>query len=684
MAALTSLHRLVGELSESGALAQGSGIDGEALHSSAAASQLERQQNTCDDWSRVVFSSKEALSPASLSRIRGCHFGDLEFVVIGVLSGSVEVGDGVSLPCGLYDSTFSGRCHISNHARVSATLALRNVFVGEHASIVGCGKVVCDTDGSGTAFGTGETISLGPENGGRGLTMEAGLTYSAVCRQVFCLPAPAASAASRALGKIRCGFTVVGPHARVFRCDVLRNSYIGPHAQVSSSTLDCCCLVSSQARLVRVSGGAALIGCVLHEGCSATACRADRAFLLETAALGENARVSQSVVAPDSTVAGGECHHSLVGPFVGFHHTSLLIAALWPLGRGNVGYGAMCGSNHTGRVNDQECWLGEGCFLGLGSAVKFPCNLLESPYSLVASGCRVPPLRLSWPFSLLLEAAGCAGLQCKPGWVLYASPYTLERSAAKFASRQKATQHCTGFPIMRPSTAELVRAARDVLLEQQEKQQQPQQAGVVVSEVDSVRALAAYTSFLRRYALHGLCYLVQDAQRREGLAAAIAAAAAAAAAGATCAKAISASGPASSRLPLLQQDLALLEAPSQPQAPPLRSDVPDVLAHQLLTLVREYPLCAAPLQASEPAVQSAETRRLLEALVLLETSYCQSVAESKRRDADRGREVIPDYEEVNGACREAARPGAEGRDAVVETAHRRVLEVQRVLDTYPL
>ena len=61
------------------------------------------------------------------------------------------------------------------------------------------------------------------------------------------------------------------------------------------------------------------------------------------------ARVCQSVLAPDCSVAGGEILHSLVGPFVGLHHQSLLIATLWPLGRGNMGYGAMVRASVTCR-----------------------------------------------------------------------------------------------------------------------------------------------------------------------------------------------------------------------------------------------------------------------------------------------------------------------------------------------
>ena len=60
-------------------------------------------------------------------------------------------------------------------------------------------------------------------------------------------------------------------------------------------------------------------------------------------------KLTHSVLGPDSGVGAGECLHCLVGPFVGFHHQSLLIATIWPLGRGNVGYGANVGSNHTSR-----------------------------------------------------------------------------------------------------------------------------------------------------------------------------------------------------------------------------------------------------------------------------------------------------------------------------------------------
>lgn len=67
-----------------------------------------------------------------------------------------------------------------------------------------------------------------------------------------------------------------------------------------------------------------------------------------------------ALLGPNSGVSEGEISASLVGPFVGFHHQALLIAAMWPAGKGNVGYGANVGSNHTGKAPDQELRPGEG------------------------------------------------------------------------------------------------------------------------------------------------------------------------------------------------------------------------------------------------------------------------------------------------------------------------------------
>jgi bifunctional N-acetylglucosamine-1-phosphate-uridyltransferase/glucosamine-1-phosphate-acetyltransferase GlmU-like protein len=103
-------------------------------------------------------------------------------------------------------------------------------------------------------------------------------------------------------------------------------------------------------------------------------------LLMEHAHAGPKSLVAQSLLGPDVHVSAGEVHASVIGPNTNAHHQSLVIGVLWLLGRGNVGYGANVGSNHTGRLPDQETCSGEGIFWGL--SCEFPVDLSYSPYSI--------------------------------------------------------------------------------------------------------------------------------------------------------------------------------------------------------------------------------------------------------------------------------------------------------------
>jgi hypothetical protein len=154
--------------------------------------------------------------------------------------------------------------------------------------------------------------------------------------------------------------------------------------------------------------------------------------------------LSQSVVGPGTEVQKGEATASVLGPFVGFHHQSLLISALWPEGRGNIAYGANVGSNHTGKKPDQEIRPGEGNFFGLACSIKFPANYEDAPYSLFATGVSMPPQRLAFPFSLInvpptgeagtgAAAAGPGLNEVVPGWMWSDNAYALARRMYKLA-----------------------------------------------------------------------------------------------------------------------------------------------------------------------------------------------------------------------------------------------------------
>jgi hypothetical protein len=144
------------------------------------------------------------------------------------------------------------------------------------------------------------------------------------------------------------------------------------------------------------------------------------------------------------------------------HHHSLLIAALWPEGCGNLGYGANVGSNHTGRMPDQEVMPGQGMFFGLGVNIKFPSNFREAPFTLIASGLTTLPQRLKFPFSLIHagdpQLVGVAPRlnEIVPGWNYAKNAYALDRNAYKYAIRGKGLVPSTFYSIYNPETARLV------------------------------------------------------------------------------------------------------------------------------------------------------------------------------------------------------------------------------------
>lgn len=159
----------------------------------------------------------------------------------------------------------------------------------------------------------------------------------------------------------------------------------------------------------------------------------------------ENAVVKSSFISSFSYVGEAEITSSFVGPLTQIHHHSLLISALWALGRGNIGYGANVGSNHTGRMPDQEIIPGLGQFFGLGCNVKFPANFSDAPFTIIATGVTCEPQILRFPFALIKSpslitdssnGAELAGLnEIIPGWVYAKNAYGIFRNVYKWNMR---------------------------------------------------------------------------------------------------------------------------------------------------------------------------------------------------------------------------------------------------------
>lgn len=349
----------------------------------------------------------------------------------GALHGTLDCGGGATVPSSLRSSRIVDSV-VLDGAAVHNTDVLARTVVCRGAAVVGCGIVSAPASSSPCTFGNGMVVSVGAEVGGRAIPIAAEMPFntavavashqgdSAPHRE---LRAAHESLVARYTEAVSCSHAVIGPAARCLKCPTLTAALVGEAALLVAATLEEATLCSSAEEPVRVEHGAQVRRAVLQWGACATSMA-----LVEDSLVCEHSRVERhgmmfsGVLGPNSSISEGECSTSLVGPFVGFHHQSLLIASFWPEGKGNVGYGANVGSNHTGRAPDQELWPGQGVFFGLGTSVKFPANFRAAQYSIVATGAvqrSVFPTRSAAAHSAARPARRRGDAASDPGHALF-------------------------------------------------------------------------------------------------------------------------------------------------------------------------------------------------------------------------------------------------------------------------
>lgn len=463
--------------------------------------QLERQGCACGDWTRVRV--HEGFDPAA---VRESTFeGD---VLLARFSGTVMLPGHVSLATGIRrahvrDSVI-GNCCIHD-----VGLVVRQI-VHDAATLFRVGSLVA----SGTSgFATGHVVRVGLESSGRAIPIFAEMDLElATWLAEHPGPSPEREAFEEALAQhveaVRHRVGVVGEGASILNTDTVRNAWIGPHARIDGAQLvrDAAILSSIDAPSM-VRDGAMVEHAVLQQGTHARSHAIVRsALLLERSGVSRHAKLTQAVLGANTEVQEGEVTSSLLGPLVGFHHQSLLIAALWPEGRGNVGHGAAIGSNHTGRTADQEIRPGEGQFFGLSCLVKFPANFQDAPWTLVASGTQVPPGRFSLPFSLVRNQPGDDKPLASPGWMWLHNAWALERAEAKLRDRDRTRSRVCDRPFLHENLLRQVEQAREALLNSPAwktvgAESLPEAGMCRVSEADRNAGVDAYTECLRLAAL---------------------------------------------------------------------------------------------------------------------------------------------------------------------------------------
>ncbi|HEX2612726.1 MAG TPA: DUF4954 family protein [Fibrobacteria bacterium] len=403
---------------------------------------LEARGNRCADWSGVRILGEKS-GEGILEGVEGCRFEGRVVLRPRKASGRAKAKPGSALP-----SLRASRIRdcLIGAAMVESVGLLDRVIVEDGATVRHVGEC---TGLAGSRFCLGLAVHPGDETGSRRVFLADGLLLGD-CEAMAALPPAEQEALAHEwearLRRCVTDHAFVGAGARLEHVAFVEDCFVGPGTVVrGASALRRCVIGSSGEDPVTVGDGVIAEECVLEAGTHlASSAQARRSLFLEHSGAEQAGHVAESVIGPNTTVAKGEVTASLVGPFVGFHHQALLIGALWPEGRGNVGYGANVGSNHTGRKPDQEIRPGEGVFFGLSTAVKFPADFSAAPYSLFATGVVAAPQALAFPFSLVApgQSADHPGLnEIQPGWMWSDNAYALIRNAYKYADRDRSKLH---------------------------------------------------------------------------------------------------------------------------------------------------------------------------------------------------------------------------------------------------
>ncbi|MEJ2542843.1 MAG: DUF4954 family protein [Calditrichaceae bacterium] len=221
---------------------------------------------------------------------------------------------------------------------------------------------------------------------------------------------------------------------------------------------------SSKDEPTQISEGVDLKNGIIGFGCKViSGIKAERFILGNHSNLKYGARLFDTFVGDNSTIACCEVLNNLIFPAHEQHHNNSFLIASLIMGQSNIAAGATIGSNHNSRANDNEIQAGRGFWPGLCSSLKHYSRFAS--FVLLAKADYAFELDIPLPFALLNNNVSKDQLEIMPAyWWLY-NMYALARNTWKFKNRDKRksiTQHIE-FDFLAPDTVEEIIKARKLL-----------------------------------------------------------------------------------------------------------------------------------------------------------------------------------------------------------------------------
>ena len=359
------------------------------------------KENGClaENWDHVLVA--EGFQP---DRVRNVYFSGRN--TLGVFDGTIDLEEGESVRCGIYNSTLRDTV-IEDNVFIASVQFLSRYKVEEGAVVRNVGTIAVS---GATAFGNGVEISVLNEAGGREVMM-----YDRMSAQVAAIMATTRHDEQviknlrEMIGKYAEGRTsdrgVIGRRAEVRDSGVLRNIHVGPYARVSNARhLEEVTLASSKQAPVKVGAGVIARNVIIQSGSSV-----DTGALLKNCFVGQGVQIGKQFSAEECAFFAnsegfhGEAVSLFAGPYTVSHHkSSLLIAGMCSFI--NVGSGTNQ-SNHMYKLGplhqgilERGVKTGSFAYMGWPSHIgAFTAVIGKHPNSFDAS---------DFPFSYINEMGG--------------------------------------------------------------------------------------------------------------------------------------------------------------------------------------------------------------------------------------------------------------------------------------
>lgn len=439
--------------------------------------KLMKQGCRSDSWNLVKFTPESDISLVD----NCCFFGKIN----------------IHLPGGILSATTFEDCEIEGPLTVRSNLLVKGLTLLPGSRVEYCGSLQWDsTPGVMDSF-----INAGVETGERRVPVLPHFDHNDLA---FLGSASGRETVEECIlfrDKIRNRLEgVIGRDSVLSNCSCVQNSLILHGTTINNATAIRGSILLSGSS---AGDGALVRNSVLQWNSSVDSCAiVENSIVGECAVVERHGKLKDSFLGADSVLGEGEVTASVVGPLTGIHHQSLLIAAMWPGGMGNIGYGANIGSNHTSRLPDQEIRPGTGQFFGLSTSVKFPSDFSQSPFSIIATGLTTLPQKVSFPFSLITlprkRPANVPDGWCQliPGWMISDNLYSLLRNEWKYTSRLRAVHTRVDTSVFSEEVLEQVRSSKESL-EQHSGMAIPGTGKNFITEEDRLSGIEAYRKCLR-------------------------------------------------------------------------------------------------------------------------------------------------------------------------------------------